>query len=221
MKVIVFDLDDTLYDEMTFVKSGIRAVSEFLQAELTVPAADSYHYMVDTLRQFGRGKVFDCALEHYGISTRALVNRCLQVYRTHKPHIELFDDAKRCLDRLAGYSLYIVTDGNKLVQFSKLRALGLYDDPRIKKCYITRRYGVHHEKPSPHCFYKIAEAEKAEPDEIVYIGDNPHKDFVGIKSLGFRTVRVVRGSHAMVRLGPEYEADEEIVTLDEFLGGHS
>jgi putative hydrolase of the HAD superfamily len=53
------------------------------------------------------------------------------------------------------------------------------------------------------------------PDEVIYIGDNPHKDFVGIKPLGFRTVRIMRGNHRHVEMPPEYEADHRISSLVE------
>lgn len=218
MKAAAFDLDDTLYDEMTYVASGFRAVARYLEQEKGIPADDVYERMMRELSERGRGRVFDEALAACGMRTAALVRRCLRVYRSHKPDIRLYDDAVRCLDRLAraNIPIYIVTDGNKHVQQAKLQALGLYDDPRIKKCYITRRYGIRHEKPSPYCFLQICRLEQAAPEEVVYVGDNPHKDFVGIKPLGFRTVRILRGSYAHVRKPEEYEAEVELRTLDGF-----
>jgi putative hydrolase of the HAD superfamily len=116
---------------------------------------------------------------------------------------------------LAHYPIYIVTDGNKHVQLAKLQALGLYDRLPVKRCFITRRYGVHREKPSPHCFQLICKMEQVSPDQVVYIGDNPNKDFVGIKPLGFRTVRLLRGNYAQLRKPKEYEADVVLRSLDE------
>ena len=219
MKVIVFDLDDTLYDEMTYVVSGLKAVSHYLEQEREIPANESYERMCRVLAEQGRGKIFDEVLASYQLRSNRLVRECLQVYRNHKPKIKLYDDAERCLERMSHHPMYIVTDGNKHVQLEKLKTLGLYDHPHIRKCYITRRYGIHNEKPSPYCFSQISKIEKVDPDRIVYIGDNPNKDFVGIKPLGFQTVRILRGSHAHVRKSREYEADIEIASLDEFVEG--
>mgnify|MGYP002621820845 CR=1 FL=1 len=218
VRAVAFDLDDTLYDEMTYVESGFRAVALFLQREKGIPADEMFEKMMRELAVRGRGRVFDEALAAYGMRTAALVRRCVGVYRSHKPGIRLYGDAVRCLDRLAraGIPVYIVTDGNKHVQRAKLEALGLYGDPRVKKCYITRRYGIRHEKPSPYCFLHICRLEKAAPEEVAYVGDNPHKDFVGIKPLGFRTVRILRGGHAGIRKPERYEAELEIRSLDEF-----
>ncbi len=216
MIVPVFDLDDTLYNEMTFVQSGFRAVARFLQEAQAVPEADILAFMLEELTLHGRGKVFDQVLMRYKIHSKRMVAACIQVYRAHEPDIALYEDAVRAIERLAEYPIYIVTDGNKHVQAAKLKALGLYDNPRIRKCYITRRYGIHNEKPSPYCFQHICRLEGAMPEQVVYFGDNPHKDFVGIKPLGFRTVRVMRGAHAHINKSDEFEAELRLNSLDEF-----
>jgi len=216
--VIIFDLDDTLYEEMSFVRSGFRAVASFLQREVPGAQADlCYAWMMDELERNGRGRVFDAVLERLGSYTRRGVARCVQVYRKHSPDIRLFPDAIRVLQTLEGRPMYIVTDGNPLVQAAKLRALGLNDGEAVRKCYLTRRYGLHHEKPSPFCFLRILQRERIPPERAVYVGDNPHKDFVGIKPLGFRTVRVKRGAYRSVVLDDAHEAETKVENLDEFL----
>jgi putative hydrolase of the HAD superfamily len=51
----------------------------------------------------------------------------------------------------------------------------------------------------------------------VYVGDNPAKDFVGARALGWRTIRIRRaaGEHSLVEAQPGYEADQEIADLGE------
>jgi len=213
MPVIVFDLDDTLYDEITFVHSGFRAVAQFLEQQYGIASDESLPFMLDTLERDGRGQVFDSLLRREGRYTKQLARQCLAVYRSHQPNIALNSDAVTALERLSSLPLYIVTDGNKHVQYNKLQALGLTSHPSIRRCFISRRFGIHNEKPSPHCFHLICQAEQAAPQEIVYVGDNPNKDFVGIKPLGFRTIRVLRGHYADLRKPDAYEADCEIHDL--------
>lgn len=210
--VIVFDLDDTLYNETTFVYSGFRAVAHFLFENQAIPESDCYSLMIDRLKD-GRGRIFDDTLLHFGIHSKRVALQCLGIYRGHNPQIELYDDAIRCLERLNNVPVYIVTDGNKLVQKNKLVALGLYHT--VKSCFITHRYGINNAKPSPHCFVKICEREKVLPAEVVYIGDNPRKDFVGIKALGFKTVRIMRGHFKDVVKPAEFEAQVQVQSLDE------
>ena len=210
--IIVFDLDDTLYEELSFVSSGFRAVAHFLEKKWRVEADEAYQYMQKRLAG-GRGHVFDDLLEQFGIFSRRAVRQCLTVYRLHQPNISLYPDADACLARLKDYPLYIVTDGNKLVQQSKIKALGLAN--RVHRCLVTHRFGICHAKPSPYCFLKICEWERVEPEQVVYIADNPNKDFVGVKPLGFKTVRVLTGQYTHVIKSSSYEADITIHSLAE------
>lgn len=213
--VLVFDLDDTLYDEITFVKSGYRAVAKWLNEYHNLEENAVYDYMMEVLQRQGRGAVFDEALIKYGILSKSLVRKCLSIYRHHIPDIHLNEDARDCLERFKHYSKYIVTDGNKIVQANKIKALELHKISNIKKAFITYRYGLKHSKPSPYCLLKICELEKVSPPEVIYIGDNPNKDFVGIRPLGFRTIRIVQGMFKDVSKNVEFEADMKINSLHE------
>jgi putative hydrolase of the HAD superfamily len=215
MKVIVFDLDDTLYEELTYVTSGFRAVASYLKKHYNIDEKQCLEKMLLLMEKNGRGSIFDDILETYTISSKQNITKCLSVYRSHIPNIKLFDDAKDCLKRLANYPKYIVTDGNKVVQKIKLEKLQL--NLSMKRCFITHQYGKENAKPSPHCFLKIAEIEKVPFEEIIYIGDNPNKDFVGIKPLGFKTIRIMRGNYKNVIMPEKYNADKTITTLNELI----
>lgn len=209
-RVLVFDLDDTLYDELTYVNSGFRSVARFLAGEFGLDFTAANLFMQQKLAG-GRGRIFDDTLAHFQLYSQRNVRRCLAAYRLHEPTISLYSEADMCLERLRNLPLYIVTDGNKIVQRNKLKALGLQQ--RVRRCLITHRFGLRQAKPSPYCFLKICDTEKVEPQQVVYVADNPHKDFVGIKPLGFKTVRVLSGQYRDVMRTPEYEADIRIVSL--------
>ena len=212
VKVIVFDLDDTLYDEITYVKSGFRAVAEYFAPKN--PDA-MFEQMLSILEDKGRGRVFDDALTHFGIYSKANVKKALSIYRSHSPKIELNADAKEMLAlyKKIGTPLYIVTDGNKNVQANKLKALDL--EKWIKKAFITHRYGKIHAKPSPYCFLQIAKIEGVKSEEILYIADNVNKDFMGIKKLGFRTICIKQGMFKDIEKPVEFLAEQEIESLKE------
>ncbi len=67
----------------------------------------------------------------------------------------------------------------------------------------------------PHVFDLICRREGLTPDQVIYVGDNPRKDFVGIKPLGFRTVRILRGNYAHLAADAAHEAHRRIHSLDE------
>lgn len=212
MAVIIFDLDDTLYNERDFVFSGYREVSKFLSLKLNIDSTKIYKKLKEYFFE-SRDKVFDRLLDFYGIKNKQLVKNCLKVYRKHKPEITLSPEAINCLERLKIYPIYIVTDGNKLVQNNKIKALKL--EERVKKVFITHRYGLKHAKPSPYCFNKIQNLEAIDTNKIIYIADNPNKDFIGIKPLGFKTIRVMQGCYKDLTFNDKYEAHIKIESLNE------
>ncbi|GAA4021495.1 HAD family hydrolase [Hymenobacter glaciei] len=211
--VLVFDLDDTLYPELSYVHSGFRAVAGFLSPLLGVPAEILAAGMIAEEAKLGRGQVFDNVLRQHGRWSKTLVAACLRAYRQHRPEINLFPDAERALSRFAGQPLYIVTDGHKEVQARKVAALNLAG--RVRHAYLTNRYGRHRAKPNPHVFDLICKREHVTPAEIIYVGDNVKKDFVGIKPLGFDTVRILRGNYAHYVADAAHEAARIIESLDE------
>lgn len=212
--IFIFDLDDVLYNELTYVRSGFKVVSKYLSKHYSLSEKDIFNSMIAFLEQ-SRTRVFNKTLDQYGILTKVKVQQCLSIYRSHKPDIKLDKDAAFTINKLRNYPKYIVTDGNKLVQSNKIKALGL--QKTIKYSYITHRYGLQHAKPSPYCFLKIIQSENISPKEAVYIGDNPQKDFIGIKPLGFKTIRLLQGPYKELKLDNRYEADFNINSLKEIL----
>ena len=48
---------------------------------------------------------------------------------------------------------------------------------------------------------------------MLYIGDNPAKDFVNLNKLGMHTVRVLTGVHKDVTAEEHYEAKQKITDI--------
>jgi len=122
--IIVFDLDDTLYDEVTFVKSGLKAVSDYLYIKYSISKTESMNFFNNELSK-GREKILDKILKEYDIFSKNEVKKCLSIYRSHNPKIQLYPQAKRILQEFNRNSIYILTDGNKMVQKKKIFALGI------------------------------------------------------------------------------------------------
>ncbi|MCX7955041.1 MAG: HAD family hydrolase [Bacteroidales bacterium] len=206
--IFVFDLDDTLYEELSFIKSGFKSVANYLSSKYRLPQDRVFHRLLEIFEQYGRGNTFDVLLSELGYYSKKEVLKCIKIYRYHPPNIKLYEDSEYFLKKLSNEKIYVVTDGNKYVQLNKAKYLGL--NKYVKKIIPTRIYGIKYEKPSPFVFFKIAEWEKVTPANVVYFGDNPYKDFVGIKKHGFKTIRVLKGQYKNVYLTPEYEAHLKI-----------
>lgn len=212
--ILVFDLDDTLYDEQTYVLSGFKAVAEYVSRTYNYPANKAYAFMKRELQEKGRGRIFNSLLNEIGSGeSKKAVSSLLTVYRMHAPKIKLYPDAKSILQKYKNIPKYVVTDGNKIVQHKKCQALNI--EGYFKKIFITHRYGVKNAKPSVYCFYKILKLERAMEKDLVYIADNPKKDFINLKKNGFKTIRLLKGAHKDIKMSKEYEAHLNIDFLSE------
>jgi putative hydrolase of the HAD superfamily len=197
------------------VKSGFEAVAKYLHKELNIPHKASIEFMMEDLKN-GRGSIFNNVLKKYNFESKFNVKQCVSVYRTHIPRIHLDAEAEACLKRFKDMPKYLVTDGNKIAQHNKALSLGLYK--KMSRCFITHRYGIKNAKPSPYCFLKICTLEKVEPENVVYIADNPNKDFIKLKPLGFKTIRILKGPFKDIRFNKTFDADFKINSLKELDG---
>ena len=210
--ILIFDLDDTLYPEIEFVLSGFKEVSLFVEKDFGIQSSFFYKDMLLELTLHGRGSIFNNVLKKYNIFSLQVLRKCIRVYRSHSPDIEIYPEARNCLLRFKEHRKYIVTDGNLIVQRNKIKALGLKSN--FVKTIPTHQYGLNSAKPSVLIFEKIIRFEKCKANDLVYIGDNPNKDFVNIKKIGLRTVRVLTGGFKNLIVNNEYEAEFKIENLN-------
>jgi len=190
MRAVVFDLDQTLYPEADYVKSGFRAVAQFVARQLGGDAAVLGGELRELLQSDGRGRVFNALLTAHGWKRRLAPETLVHVYRTHVPELHLHADAAALLDRLTGRPLGLVTDGHSTVQTRKIAALGLTD--RFGASVCTADLGPEATKPAAAGFRVCLERLGIESRNAAYVGDDLAKDFAAPRALGMRTVRVVR-----------------------------
>ena len=215
IKAVVFDLDDTLYPEQQYVLCGFQAVGDWLADRYELP--DFYETAAGLFAAGTRGDIFDMALKQSGMNPeRDLVQNLVQVYREHRPALKLYEDAEWAIDRFrASRKLGVITDGYLAVQKNKVEALGIlrYFDV---VCY-SDQYGRECWKPSPVPYLQVMEALSCAGEECVYVADNPGKDFVTARKLGWMTVQICRpgGEYAHIVPGPGCAARYEISSLYE------
>lgn len=185
---VVLDVDDTLYLERDYVRSGFRAVGRWCAEELGVVGLEQVAW---SLFLAGRRRTtLTDALELTGVSvTSQLRSRVIEVYRDHPPDICLLDDVQEFLRRARGaVRLGVLTDGPAVSQEAKCRALGLTElaDPIV----VTARLGTN--KPDPAPFRLVEEVWGLAGAQVAYVADNPHKDFIAPLAIGWTAVRLRR-----------------------------
>lgn len=174
--VVVFDLDDTLYDEIDFVKSGFLEVSDYLKNP------EYYEFMMNIFEKEGSGKVFNKLIDAFSLDVN--IQKLIEVYRFHKPKIELSKESHDLLEFSKRFQLSLISDGHYITQSNKFDSLDLkkyIENPIFTDFYNTS-------KPNEKAF-KIVEDIFTEEHEFVYVSDNPKKDFIAPHSLGWKSIR--------------------------------
>jgi len=215
--VIVFDLDDTLYKEIDFLKSAYYNISTFLVNELKVKSTVK-DINNDLLAWYHSGEnAFEKVIDKYQIlslTTKDLVAR----YREHKPIIELTSATISILDFLKrnDIEMALITDGRSVQQRAKIEALGL--NAYLSVIAISEEIGS--EKPNEKNYRFVENNAKESDSTYVYVGDNLKKDFVTPNKLGWKTVllkdidRVNIHSQDLV-VDQKYKATYEINSISE------
>jgi putative hydrolase of the HAD superfamily len=192
IKAVIFDMDDTLYDEKKFVYGGFLSVAKKISEKYPVKCDVLYADMLDILSNQGRGKIFDGALRKNGIYSPALVEEMVSIYRNYVPSLEVYPDVFLTFDTLRKKNIIlgIITDGLHSVQKNKVSALDL--ERHTDFVYYTDELGEGLSKPHPFAFEKVLKTFGLRGDEAIYIGNDPTKDFTGANAVGMSTCHISR-----------------------------
>lgn len=176
--VIVFDLDDTLYNEIDFLISAYKHIAR------SISIKDEKKIFATMFSHYRNGNnVFEYLAKKYNHTTAQLI----EDYRSHLPQIQLRPDLPELLQLIRMYDgkIGIITDGRAQTQKNKIKALGL--ESLIDTYVISEEIGA--EKPSKKAFLEIQ--KKLAGDVYYYIGDNFTKDFIAPKMLGWKTIALI------------------------------
>jgi putative hydrolase of the HAD superfamily len=188
--VIVFDLDDTLFPESAFAVSALREVGRLaIQAH----GWDDFGLKLVELHAEGyRPDLFQAAAKATGRGelSSGQLKTFLACYREHRPtSLPWYPDALEAVRGLRQVSpLELISDGYLPTQRHKAEALDL--NQWIDRPVFTEELGRAHWKPAPTAFELVMARHPGEA--FVYVGDNPTKDFVAPRALGWQTVRIRR-----------------------------
>jgi putative hydrolase of the HAD superfamily len=214
VEAIIFDMDNTLYDESQYVRSGFRAVSEYMAEKFKMDKDQMYSLFLSILSKKGRGEVFNTALEEFNMKKEETIQKMISVYRNHSPIITVFKDTNNTLSKLKQkHRLGLITDGVKKVQEIKVEAL------KIASFFDVITYAIDYGGKNNAVFLATLEKLKTNPANSVYIDDNPTQTFAIAKNLGIHTIRIRKGENkTIINADEQSKPDFEISNLEEILG---
>ena len=124
--ILVFDLDDTLYNEKDFLISAYDEIAVFLSSKTDkLPEA----ILSEMLHYYDKEyNVFDRIINDFSINS-VTIDTLLSMYRTHKPKIKLSKSTRSALKfvKYNAFKVGLITDGRSIQQRNKIEALGLTD----------------------------------------------------------------------------------------------
>ena len=183
LKAVIFDLDDTLYSEKEYVRSGYQKIAEIL------PEVENAAEKLWTLFE-AKKPAIDELLKMENIQSEDVKQACLQAYRYQIPDIHLYEGVAEMLKEFKdkGLKLGIITDGRPEGQRAKMQVLGL--EKMVDYIIVTDEFGgPEFRKPNPIAFQTMKEKLGVEYNEMCYLGDNIKKDFIVPQQLGMRSIR--------------------------------
>lgn len=185
--MLVFDLDDTLYLERDFAFSGYNWLNGWVHEKT---GAEGFGQQCQAAYNAGeRRRIFNVACAQTGLdATDAFIQDLITKYRSHPPSISLCKDAERFLTN-ADQPMGLITDGPEKMQRNKIAALDL--DRFIAHIRPTGAWPDGYGKPHPRA-YEEMELAAQNPRRMVYVADNPAKDFITPNARGWRTVQILR-----------------------------
>ncbi|RYY20327.1 MAG: HAD family hydrolase [Chitinophagaceae bacterium] len=178
----VFDLDDTLYQEIDFLRSAYKIIASSLEPNIKVSIYDE---MIE--RYHRKENVFAWIVqqykEHLGEKDAAWL---ISTYREHIPEIRLSTETAAFIREVRDRKIPtgLITDGRSVTQRNKLRALGIED--LFTEIIISEEFGS--EKPDERNYLHFV--SKFPGSEFYYFGDNTKKDFITPARLGWTTICV-------------------------------
>lgn len=217
IKVITFDLDDTLWDIWPVIARAEASLHGWLETRYpeiteryTAPdlralceeiAAREPHLSHD--RTYLRKAALELAAERCG-SHRFVADTAFEIFYAARNEVVIFEEVVPVLERLtARYQIGALSNGN--ADLDRIGVGHLFD-------FALNPGLVGSAKPEPDMFAEACKISGAVPWEIVHVGDDPELDVVAASRAGFRTVWVNRKAQTWSGDDP---AHAEVATLEE------
>ena len=200
MQTVIFDVDDTLYDQTLPFKKAIQKYfnQSFTDKELTELYLASRKYSDSLFFKSTTGEVSIEELQTYRITEacrefgitlsyqEALDFQDAYLAEQHK--ITLFEEVEELLNNLyqQNIQLAVLTNGEKDHQSMKIKQLGLKKWMPEEYFFISGALG--HAKPAQEVFTIIENKLQLDKTNTIYIGDSFEHDVVGAKKAGWQSI---------------------------------
>ncbi len=196
IQAVIFDLDNTLYPHRQYVEGAFLAMAQWIAQRVDADAASVRDHMLETWEDHSQryDSYYRRILDRYALAGDENEAELRRIYHSQKPSLTPFQGAADLLKRLAvDYRLGLLTDGWAPTQRRKLAALDLA--AHFHAIVFTGDLGREYYKPHSRGYRMVLNQLDAEPEQAVFVGDNPETDIRGARDLGLWTIRILQGEY--------------------------
>ncbi|MBC2248748.1 HAD family hydrolase [Listeria sp. FSL L7-0123] len=203
---LIFDIDDTAYDQLKPFESAFKTVfGTANQLKIESLYVKSRFYSDEVYHRVVRGEMPKAEMHVYRI-TQALADFDYQItkreaesfqraYEQNQRKIELSPGIKEILTwaKKNQITMGIITNGPKEHQQHKINDLQINDWIPVANTFISGKVGI--EKPDKKIFELVAKQIGIDGVETYYIGDSFENDVIGSKNAGWHSIWLNRRGH--------------------------
>ena len=195
IKAFILDLDDTLYNcSDTLLLRGRKKVAKTISGLIGCSEEEAYRLQVEMDEKYGtKENIYEKIVILYNLPDKYSKKLLEEFIRIEITDISLFPDVINTLTNLKSrcYKLFLVTSGEKQIQWKKIDVLGLNNN-YFNEILITDRNAGYTKKV---CFNEIMQRHNLKPSENACVGDKIEDELTAGKSLGMFTVMFEHGRH--------------------------
>ena len=195
-------MDDTIYDEILYLKQAYRYIGERLchsisDCKFTPNNVSSFLSL--EFEKDGRSRLYEKLANKYSIGNFSLDDflECMRTVPLKDGSMKIRLEMQSLINELIKKKkmMFILTNGNIDQQKNKINSLDFPHKNKIE-IYYASSMGSDFQKPNPYFINKIKEACSSDGSDIIFVGDsevdrkaalNSDVEFINIRDLEFQS----------------------------------
>ncbi|HFI0102250.1 TPA: HAD family hydrolase [Streptococcus suis] len=225
MKALIFDVDDTLYDQIQPFEHALERHIEVAREQIESLYLSFRRYADEVFEATAIGKMslkdshiyrMKHALADFGYQVSDATALAIQIdYDYFQGQIELSPVFPEIFSwcQAQGIAMGIITNGPYRHQLRKIRTMGLVNWFELEHVLISGQVGI--TKPNPAIFQLMEECLGMSGEDICYLGDSFENDVVGAKAANWKAIWF--NHRKRVEPIAPYQADKVVTDWDELV----
>lgn len=199
--MIIFDLDDTLYNQLDVFKNAIEAVfkdRKLKENTLVELFEHRQQYSNQALVLYQKKLMSQEEMYIYRISQafsaigiqidRKEALSFQEAYSYFQTHLSLDSQMEKVLDYLSdkNYLIGLLSNGSVKHQHKKIDQLSLSKWIKPEHQFVSGHFGI--DKPDPNLFLEVEKIVPKPKETLIMIGDSYENDILGARKVGWQSI---------------------------------